>query len=152
MESTRSSAAQADRDDAALASRLRLVLMRLTRRLRSQAGDDLSPSFVSALASLDREGPLTLGELATLERVKPPSATRMVATLEERGLARRQRDAVDGRVKRVEITGDGRRRLQRSRTRKTAYLTKRLASLDDAEAKTLSEALAALERLLELER
>ena len=126
--------------------------MRLTRRLRSQAGDDLSPSFVSALASLDREGPLTLGELAALERVKPPSATRTVATLEERGLARRQRDAVDGRVKRVEITGDGRRRLQRSRTRKTAYLSRRIATLSDAEATTLADALALLERLLESER
>jgi len=126
--------------------------MRLTRRLRSQAGDDLSPSFVSALASLDREGPLTLGELAALERVKPPSATRMVATLEERGLARRQRDAVDGRVKRVEITGDGRRRLQRSRTRKTAYLSRRITTLSDAEATTLADALALLERLLESER
>ena len=151
MESTRSSGLQA-RDDAALASRLRLVLMRLTRRLRSQAADDLSPSLVSALASLERRGPLTLGELAALERVKPPSVTRTIAALETQGLVQRERDQADGRVSRVSVTVDGRRRLQRSRTRKTAYLTKRLARLDDTEAKTLSDALAALERLLELER
>jgi len=129
-----------------------MVLMRLTRRLRSQAADDLSPSLVSALASLERHGPLTLGELAAIERVKPPSVTRMIASLEDQGLVQRERDQADGRVSRVSVTADGRRRLQRSRTRKTAYLTKRLSGLDDIEARTLSDALAVLERLLEIER
>ena len=139
------------RDDAELAARLRLTLVRLTRRLRRQADVSLSPSLMSALASVDGEGPLTLGELATLEGVKPPSITRLVASLERRGLVHREGDPSDGRVTRVRSTADGRRTLQRSRTRKTAYLTKRLATLSDAEATALGEALAVLERLLEAE-
>ncbi len=140
------------RDDAALAARLRLVVMRFTRRLRHQAGDDLSPSLVSVLACLDRRGPMTLGELAALERVKPPSVTRMVAALEREELVRRESDPSDGRVSRVSVTAAGSRMLQRSRTRKNAYLAKRLASLSDGDAVALDEALAVLERLLEADR
>ena len=137
------------RDDAAQAARLRLTIMRLARRLRRQTDDSLSPSLVSVLASLDHHGPLALGELATLERVKPPSITRMVATLESQGLVRRQGDPVDGRVTMVDATADGRRTLQRIRTRKTAYLAQRLAALSDADIAALSVALNVLERLLE---
>jgi len=126
--------------------------MRFTRRLRQEAGDGLSPSLVSALACLERKGPLTLGELAVLERVKPPSVTRMVATLESNGLVHREADPTDGRVSRVSVTADGSRTLQLSRTRKTAYLAKRLATLSDADTAALAEALAVLERLLEGDR
>lgn len=139
----------AARDDAALAARLRLTVMRLTRRLRSQAGNDLSPSLIAALASLERHGPLTLGQLATLERIKPPSITRMVATLESAGLVARESGQADRRVTMVNVTAAGRRTLQKSRTRKTAYLAKRLRALSDAEAATLDDALRLLERLLE---
>ena len=126
--------------------------MRFTRRLRHEAGDDLSPSLVSVLACLERKGPLTLGELAALERVKPPSVTRMVAALESQGLVCRDADPADGRVSRVSVTADGSRTLQISRTRKTAYLARRLTTLSDADAAALAEALAVLERLLESER
>lgn len=126
--------------------------MRFTRRLRHQAGDDLSPSLVSVLACLDRRGPMTLGELAALERVKPPSVTRMVTALEGKELVRREADPSDGRVSRVSVTAAGTRMLQRSRTRKNAYLARRLATLDDEDAVTLGEALAVLERLLEADR
>jgi DNA-binding MarR family transcriptional regulator len=137
------------RDNAALAARLRLTVMRLTRRLRSQAGNDLSPSLLAALASLERHGPLTLGQLATLERIKPPSITRMVATLESAGLVARESEQADRRVTVVNVTAAGRRTLQKSRTRKTAYLAKRLRALSDTEAATLDDALRLLERLLE---
>ena len=140
------------RDDAALAARLRLVVMRFTRRLRRQAGDDLSPSLVSALACLEHRGPLTLGELAALEHVRPPSVTRMVAILESMELVSREADPTDGRISRVSTTAAGSRTLQRSRTRKTAYLAKRLATLNDEDAAALAEALAVLERLLEADR
>jgi DNA-binding MarR family transcriptional regulator len=126
--------------------------MRFTRRLRHEAGDDLSPSLVSVLACLERKGPLTLGELAVLERVKPPSVTRMVAALESKGLVRRDADPTDGRVSHVSVTADGSRTLQISRTRKTAYLARRLTTLSDADAAALAEALSVLERLLETER
>ena len=79
-------------DDPELAAHLRLVIMRLARQLRSQTVAGLSPSLISALVTIERKGPLTLGQLAALERVKPPSVTRMVAALEGAGLVRREAD------------------------------------------------------------
>ena len=138
--------------DPEVAARLRLVLNRLARRLRSQAAGDLSPSLVSALVSIECHGPITLGQLAAHELVKPPSVTRMVAALEERGLVRRETDAADRRIARVSLTGEGRRTLRRTRTRKTAYLAKRLRRLDESELAAMREALPVLERLLEDDR
>jgi DNA-binding MarR family transcriptional regulator len=131
------------------APRLRLVIARIARQLRQNvdAVNDLSTTLVSALATVDREGPLTLGELAAAERVRPPSMTRVVATLEERGLAARTVDAQDRRVARVSITAEGRRLLHRSRTRKNALLAQRLRALSAEELSALEEALPILERL-----
>jgi len=136
-------------DDSELAARLRLVLNRLARRLRSQTPGDLSPSLTSALVTVELRGPVTLGQLAACERVTPPSVTRMVASLEERGLVRREADQVDHRVARVSLTAEGTRTVQRTRTRKTAYLAKRLRKLDESELAVVREALPVLERLLE---
>ena len=135
--------------DAELAARLRLVLNRLARRLRSQATDDLSPSLVSALVSIELQGPITLGQLAARELVKPPSVTRMVGDLEGLGLVRREVDPADRRVTRVSLTTEGRRTVQHTRTRKTAYLAKRLRKLDAAELAVMRQAVPVLERLLE---
>lgn len=136
-------------DDSELAARLRLVLNRLARRLRSQAANDLGPGLLSALVSIETCGPLTLGQLAARENVKPPSVTRMVATMESLGLVHREIDAHDRRVVRVSLTNEGRHRVQQMRTRKTAYLAKRLRKLDDTDLGVLREALPVLERLLE---
>jgi len=138
--------------DPELAARLRLVLNRLARRLRSQAAGDLSPSLVSALVSIELHGPITLGQLATHELVRPPSVTRMVAALEERGLVRRETDAADRRIARVSLTDKGRRTLGHARTRKTAYLARRLRELDASQLVVLVDALPVLERLLEGDR
>jgi DNA-binding MarR family transcriptional regulator len=135
--------------DPELAARLRLVLNRLARRLRTQAAGDLSPSLISALVTIELHGPITLGQLATDELVKPPSVTRMVAALEERGLVQRETDAADRRIARVSLTVEGRRMLHRTRTRKTAYLAQRLRQLDEAQLVVLVDALPVLERLLE---
>lgn len=132
-----------------MAARLRLVLNRLVRRLRSETPGDLSPSLHSALVTVERQGSITLGQLAASERVTPPSVTRMVATLEGLGLLRREADLHDRRVARVSLTPAGLRVVQRSRTRKTAYLARRLRRLDAAEISVLREALPVLERLLE---
>lgn len=132
-----------------LAANLRLLIMRLHRQLRAHAGADLSPTLVSALATVERYGPLTLGDLAAYQRVSPPSVTRVVAALEGAGLVSRATDVSDRRVARVTLTAAGRRTLQRARTRKTAYLAKRLGTLDDADLTALRAALPALERLLE---
>jgi len=137
--------------DPELAARLRLVLNRLARRLRSQTPEDLSPSLTSALVTVEKQGPITLGQLAACERVTPPSVTRMVATLEGLGLVRREPDATDRRVARVSLTAAGLRVVQRARTRKTAYLARRLGRLDEGELGALREALPVLESLLEEE-
>jgi DNA-binding MarR family transcriptional regulator len=139
-------------DDPETAARLRLVLNRLARRLRSQTPHDLSPSLTSALVTIELRGPITLGELARCERVTPPSVTRMAAALERLGLVRRERDAADRRFARVSLTAEGRRMVQRTRTRKTAYLAKKLRRLDQAELAVMREALPVLERLLEDDR
>lgn len=135
--------------DPELAARLRLVLNRLARQLRSQTPGDLSPSLTSALVTIELQGPITLGQLAICERVTPPSVTRMVASLEQLGLVRREADPVDRRIAHVSLTAEGRRTVQRTRTRKTAYLAKRLRRLDESELAVVREALPVLEGLLE---
>ena len=145
-------AADARLDDSELAARLRLVVNRLARRLRGQALGDLSPSLTSALVTIELRGAVTLGQLATCERVTPPCVTRMVASLERLGLVRREADPADRRVARVSLTADGKRTVLRSRTRKTAFLAKQLRKLDESELAAMREALPVLERLLEDDR
>ena len=139
-------------DGPELAARLRLVLNRLARRLRSQAPADLSPSRMSALATIEARGRVTLGQLAGCERVTPPNVTRLVAALEERGLVRREADPADRRVAYVSLTAEGTRTVQLARTRKTAYLSERLGKLDEVERAVVREVLPVLERLLEEDR
>jgi DNA-binding MarR family transcriptional regulator len=139
-------------DRAQLAGRLRLVVTRLNRRLRQQGETGMGASTFSALATISHRGPLSLGELATLEGVKPPSITTTVAALEGQGLVTRVPDAADRRVTRVTVTPRGRLRLLRSRTRKTAYLAARLEALDERQLQVLEEAASILERALEEDR
>jgi DNA-binding MarR family transcriptional regulator len=139
-------------DAAQLAAPLRLVLMRLARRLRRESGTDLTPTLVSALVSVERLGPLTLGELAAAESVRPPGITRTIANLERAGLVTRRPDDRDRRAWRVSITPAGRDALKLSRTRKTAYLAARIDGLDAEERSRLRDALPVLERLLDAER
>lgn len=135
--------------DAELAARLRLSVMRLARRLRQQADPDVTASQLSALSSLERCGPLTLGELSAAERVRPPTMTRIVSSLDELGLVTRTADPADRRVARVAISGDGRRFVDRSRHRKDAYLAARMAALGPADRAAMAGAVAALEHLLD---
>ena len=135
--------------DPELTARLRLVVMRLARRLRGQAEGDVTASQLSALSSLCNRGPLTLGELSAVERVKPPTMTRIVTSLEDLGLVTRVPDPVDRRVCRAELTGAGRRLLEGNQQRKDAYLAARLADLPAAHRDAVTSAVDALERLLE---
>jgi DNA-binding MarR family transcriptional regulator len=132
-----------------LAVRLRLVIARTARRLRQQAGEDLSPSQAAALATIDRHGPLTPSELAVRERIQRPTATRLIARLEQTGFVDRTRDPDDRRSSVVALTPAGRELLARVRTRKDAYLSRRLRDLDADERATLDRAAAILERVLE---
>jgi DNA-binding MarR family transcriptional regulator len=131
----------------AIAGRLRLSATRLARRLRQQADTGLSPSQLSALAVVERHGPLTLGALAEHEQVAPPSVTRVVAKLETDGFLTRQADPDDRRVTRVAVTTKGRNLLVASRRRKTAWLTTRLESMDPDERARLADALDVLDAL-----
>jgi DNA-binding MarR family transcriptional regulator len=135
-----------------LAARLRLALTRTTRRLRQEAGTDLSPSMSSALAAIDCHGPMTPSELADRERVKRPTATRVVARLVDAGLVERTTDPADARSSLLSVTGAGRATAERMRGRKNAYLAKRLRELDGADLAALEHAADVLERLLEGER
>ena len=132
-----------------LAVRLRLVIARTARRLRQEAGEELSPSQGAALATIGRHVPLTPSELAVRERIKRPTATRVIARLEETGLVDRTQDPVDRRSFVVALTPAGRELLARVRTRKNAYLARRLRDLDADERATLDRAAAILERVLE---
>ena len=138
--------------DTQLASRLRLAVMRLARVLRQKAQDPITPSQLSALVSVERDGPVTLGELAALESVQPPTMTRIVAALEEQGLVVREADSADRRISRLHITGTGRRLLEKNRSRKTAYLASRMRGLSAEEHEVLGRAAALLERMTEGER
>ena len=127
-------------------------MTRLNRRLRQQGEVGMGASSFSALATVSRRGSVSLGELAALEGVKPPSITTTVAALESQGLVTRVADATDRRVTRVTVTPRGRLRLLRSRTRKTAYLAARLEALDERQLQVLEEAASILERAIEEDR
>lgn len=135
-------------EDTELATRLRLGIMRLARRLRQQAPEGITPSQLSALATLEGNGPLTLKDLAAAERVQPPTMTRIVAALEEAGLVVRSVDKKDRRCSNLKLTGDGKRLIARARSRKTAYLAARIGALSDSERATLAGATEILERFV----
>lgn len=134
-----------------VAGHLRLVVARTARRLRQEAGADLSPSLISALATIDRHGPLTPSELAAHERVQRPTATRVLARLEEGGLIDRAPDPADRRSSLISASAAGRTLLRRQRSRKNQYLARRLATLDPDEVATLERAARILERMLDEE-
>src|SRR5215217_8091973 len=131
-----------------LASRLRLDISRMARRLRQEAGAELSPSQTAALATVERHGPLTPSELAERERVQRPTVTRVLARLELAGLVQRAADPQDRRSSLVSISGDGRALLKALRARKDAYLARRIDALDVADREALERAAAILERML----
>ncbi len=130
-----------------LAPRLRLAVARLHRRLRQSADPSLTISQLSALASIERDGPITLGALARLEQVQPPTITALTGKLEAAGLVTRTIDANDRRVHHMEITPVGTALLARHRKRKNAYLDRRLRELTDADRSVLTRAAAILEQL-----
>src|SRR6202034_3498484 len=116
-----------------LATRLRVAVTRLNRKLRQQALAGLSPAQASALGTVNRLINPTLGELAAAEQVQPPTVTRLVTSLESAGLVVRETDRAERRVVRVSIAAEGPPNLQRIRSLKNAFPTRRLAALDPVE-------------------
>lgn len=131
-----------------LSSHLRLVILRMSRRLRQQSVGDVTASQMSALASIYLAGAASLGELAATERIAPPSMTRIVARLEEQGFVRRRHDSTDRRVSRLEITPSGEALLAETQSRRDAYLAERLQSLSDEEREIVNRALPIFERII----
>jgi len=137
------------RTDGALASDLRIAVMRLARRLRAERVDlDLTISQLAALASLERHGPSTPGLLASYERIRPPSMTRILAGLEARGLVVRSPHATDGRQVLVEVTDEAKAMLRADRRRREAWLSQRLATLSADDREALRAVAPILERLV----
>lgn len=132
-----------------VAAHLRLVITRTARRLRTEASAGLGPSLGAALATVERWGPLSPSELADREGIRRPSATRIVARLEEEGLVGREPDPDDGRSFRVSLTAQGVEHIRDVRSRKDAFLARRLERLSAEDRATLDRASDLLERLLE---
>ncbi|WP_309111815.1 MarR family transcriptional regulator [Saccharothrix sp.] len=131
-----------------LASRLRLAVVRLTRRLRAQrVNSAISLTQVSALSTLHKCGPLTPGELAAKEGVQPPSMTRVIAALEEFGFATRRPHPTDGRQAIVELTEAGLAYIDEEVSAREAWLDKRLAELTPDERAVLSRAAEIIDRM-----
>ena len=132
-----------------LASQLRLAVMRLSRRLRQHAPHDITPSQLSALATVARAERLTLSQLADAERVQPPTITRIVDALVQRGLVARTPSETDRRVAWVAPTPAGLALVEEIRQRRDAYLARHLRALPPTDLELLARAAELLERLME---
>jgi DNA-binding MarR family transcriptional regulator len=130
-----------------LSSHLRLTVMRLARRLRQEGAGEVTATHLSALSTLAKHGEMSLGELAAIERIEPPSMTRIAARLELDGLALRQQDPKDRRVSRIAVTPFGLQVLDETRTRRDAFLAAKLQRLGDEDRETLTLVLPLLERI-----
>jgi DNA-binding MarR family transcriptional regulator len=131
-----------------LSAALRMSVTRLARRLRAERAEThLTLSQLSALASIDRHGPLTLGELAAREKVQPPSMTRIVGILAERRLVVREPNAADGRQVVLSMSAAGVDLLYEDRRRREAWLAQQLRQLTPDELSVLKEAAPILDKL-----
>lgn len=122
--------------------------MRLARCIRAEKSDEtLTLTQLSALATVAHHGPLSPTALAERERVQPPSMTRVIAALEERGLVLRAPHPSDRRQSVIEISAGGRAVIEEDRRRRTAWLARVLERLDAEERAALAAAVPVLERI-----
>jgi DNA-binding MarR family transcriptional regulator len=131
-----------------LASDLRLAVTRMARHLRQHADGGRSPSQLAMLATIERRGPMTLGDLAAAERIQPPSVTAVVARLEEAGLVSRTTHERDRRISMVAVTSAGVAFLRESRRAKEAFLARKLAALPEEDRTALARSALLLEEML----
>lgn len=132
----------------ALAHDVRISVMRLARRLRSERSENsLTLTQLAALATIERHGPLTPGELAAHEHVQPPSMTRVIAALEGSRLVTRTPHPTDGRQLLVAISKAGAALLREDRRRREAWLAQQLRAIGADERAALHAAIPLLERL-----
>jgi len=130
------------------AARLRMALVRLARTLRRHGDPGLSPSQISALATVEEFGPMRINTLATYESMGAPAATRVVASLEELNLFERRDDPNDKRASVVDLSDVGRATLAKLWNERTIGLSSRLERLSAKERAAIDAALPALEKLV----
>jgi len=136
-------------ETARIADQLHSAAIHLLRRVRKQdAASGEGPARLSALSVLVFGGPMTLGELAAAEQVRPPTMTRIVTGLEQGGLARRMADPRDARRVRICASAKGARLLQSGRKRRIEYLARRLEVLENNELEALRKGVDILEKVL----
>src|SRR5689334_18223877 len=141
---------KADEDAPAVdVTRLRVALARLARRLRKHELAGLTPTQLAALATVERSGPMRLGDLAAAEGIAPSTLTRLVTALEDSGYVRRFADPTDARASTLAITARGHDMLERLRSETTMVLTQSLTLLTPSQRAALAEALPVLEQLAE---
>ncbi len=129
------------------AARLRVAVLRLSRRLRKHDLAGLTPSQLSTLSCVGKSGPVRLGDLAAAERIAPSTLTRLVSVLEDRGYLVRKPAPEDARAYLVTVTDSGNDVLGRIREEATSTLTDILMTLTADQLTALEAALPALEQL-----
>jgi DNA-binding MarR family transcriptional regulator len=130
------------------AARLRVAIARLCRWLRRHELAGMTPTQLSALATVERAGPLRLGDLAAAEGIAPSTLTRLVTALEERGFLARQSVPGDARASTMAITESGHQMLEMLRRESTTRLAESLSTLSPGQLAALAEALPVLEQLV----
>lgn len=131
-----------------MADRLHSAAIHLLRRLRRHdEASGMTGARLSALSVVVFGGPISIGDLASAEQVRPPTMTRIVRALEADGLVAREVDPADRRVSRLRATPEGVRLLEEGRARRVADLESRLSSLAAKDLALLAEAVAILEGL-----
>ena len=140
---------QPDRTE--IASRLAAAVGRINRRARSDSAA-LGYGIVSALATIQREGPLRPGDLSRIEVVTKPTMTRILTELEQRGFIEREADPRDGRAFMVTATPEGAAAVEQARSTRTGIVAELIADLPEADVDSIAAALDALERVAQGER
>ncbi len=136
------------RTDTQTAARLRLVVARLTRTVRQHGAAGLTPSQLSAIATIEDFGPIRMSDLAARESIGASVATRVVASLQELGYVERIDDATDRRACLIKLTDDGRGILKNLWGERTAGLNARIEQLSATDVELLQAALPVLEKLV----
>jgi DNA-binding MarR family transcriptional regulator len=134
-----------------IAGRLYVVLARLTRTLRRQEPAQLGHGAVAALATIVRDGPLRVGDLAVREGVRAPTMTRIVASLAGDGYVTREPDPADARASLIRATSDGEELVSGTRAARSRLLGRRIAALSPEHRAALAAALPVLEELVDEE-
>jgi len=132
-----------------IADQLHSAAIHLLRKLRKEdEGSGLNAPRLSALSVIVFGGPITLGDLAAAEQVRPPTMTRIVNALEEQGLVTKKQNKDDGRSTLLSATPAGKKLLMEGRARRVRALAKQIAALSREQRSALQEAAEILKAVI----